>query len=140
MSLARDSATSVACRSSGMLECCPETLIRGGIKVPIITFFPLLFPSTTTRTTTRRHIVLRLPKTSPWFALSSWCCLFKPLELFFFLTCSDTYTNPTPTVPSITFYMPSPFSETIFGTLYTQAGIGTVLPIATDRPVEADYT
>ncbi|THV04093.1 hypothetical protein K435DRAFT_791275 [Dendrothele bispora CBS 962.96] len=46
---------------------------------------------------------------------------------------------PSPTVHTITFDMPSPFSETIFGTLYTHISISTVLPIATDRSAGADY-
>ncbi|THU89185.1 hypothetical protein K435DRAFT_865533 [Dendrothele bispora CBS 962.96] len=88
----------VACWASKMLE----TLICEGVEVPIITLFPLLFPSTTTRTTMRRagvitrnlkrtvdkilgcvaSIVLRLLKQSSWFrvAPSSWCCLFKPFS------------------------------------------------------------
>ncbi|THU88120.1 hypothetical protein K435DRAFT_866584 [Dendrothele bispora CBS 962.96] len=49
--------------------------------------------------------------------------------------------TPTPTVHTITFYMPSPFSETIFGMLYTGASIATVSPIETDRrSAGADYT
>ncbi|THU92940.1 hypothetical protein K435DRAFT_800111 [Dendrothele bispora CBS 962.96] len=48
--------------------------------------------------------------------------------------------TPTPTIHTITFYMPSPFSETIFGMLYAKTSIGTVSPTATDRCAGADYT
>ncbi|THU89190.1 hypothetical protein K435DRAFT_865539 [Dendrothele bispora CBS 962.96] len=48
--------------------------------------------------------------------------------------------TPTPTVHTITFYMPRPFSETIFGMLYTRTIIATVSPIATDRSAGIDYT
>ncbi|THV04096.1 hypothetical protein K435DRAFT_851279 [Dendrothele bispora CBS 962.96] len=52
--------------------------------------------------------VLALPSPGSSFSSSS---SFSP---------SPNYTNPTPTVHTITFHIPSPFSETIFGTLYTQ--------------------
>ncbi|KAK7450621.1 hypothetical protein VKT23_012931 [Stygiomarasmius scandens] len=48
--------------------------------------------------------------------------------------------SPTPTVHTITFYVPSPFSETIFGMQYTLTSIATATPIATQRSDGVDYT
>ncbi|KAF5343326.1 hypothetical protein D9758_014195 [Tetrapyrgos nigripes] len=53
---------------------------------------------------------------------------------------SSSNSGPTPTIHTITFYMPSPFSETIFGMQYTLTSIATASPIGRTRSDGVEYT